>query len=290
MNDESAFADWESLGSIPGYRLFELIGQGFSSNVYRAIRLADEKPCAIKIFMESSNRQTALLRFEREWQVAQLLSNEHRVEVLEVNQTSCGLPALCMELIEGTTLQSHQRAGLRFASSSLLSLMIQLCEYLSELHQSGFTHGDIKPSNLMCVERPIETFHIKVLDLGLSREINQRGNGVHPPTQVDSQQLISGSPTYMAPELIAAPMICNPSSDIYALGCIGYELVSGQPPFVGNNVLQILSMQTKKQPAELASNTIDARLSKLIMSCLEKQIKDRPESAEELLRKLRALA
>ncbi|MFO0943608.1 MAG: serine/threonine-protein kinase [Pirellulales bacterium] len=285
--------DWDERGNVPGFELIELVGCRISHSIYRAIRLADARPVALKIFVEAEYRASALKRFENEQRVSGLLTNSQRIEIFEIAETTQGLPVLCMELVEGQTLRSLLQAGHSFSQGEVIAVMLQVCEYLTDLHGVGFVHGDIKPANIMRVDSRIKEtranenttaqFQIKVLDLGVSREINDRGSSVETTKSEDSQQLVAGSPSYMAPELVLAPQKCNPSSDIYALGCTAYELIAGMPPFVGNNVLQVLLKHRNQTAAKFDSSRVDGELNRLIMSCLEKKVQDRPKGAAELL-------
>lgn len=288
MSQTASFDDWDGIGTIDGFKLHRPIGQSISCVVFEALRLIDDKQLAVKVFVDKSNLNLARERFKREWQVSQRLSSKYRVEVFELLETSLGLPALCMQLIEGQTLKQPQQTGRIFEPNEVTSIMVQTAEYLMELHELGFVHGDIKPSNLMLTDSSLGG-QIKVLDLGLSREINDRTRETSSPHKSDSQQLVAGSPTYMAPELVLAPMICNASSDLYALGCVAYELVAGSPPFVGNNALQILLKHRNETPASLSSFKVTSKLNRLIMACLEKNIQDRPSSASDLYQSLLAI-
>ncbi|MET0594432.1 MAG: serine/threonine-protein kinase, partial [Polyangiaceae bacterium] len=168
-------------------------------------------------------------------------------------------------------------------------LLAQIAGALTEAHGVGLLHRDVKPANVFLCERGGAHDVVKVLDFGLSKELGESG------IDLDRSEAgsIVGTPTYLAPEAITAPEKMDGRSDLYALGALGYFLLTGVPPFQGNTVLEMCAQHVHAAPEPLSSRVrfaIPAELERLVMSCLAKSPADRPRDAATLRSALLPLA
>jgi serine/threonine protein kinase len=159
-------------------------------------------------------------------------------------------------------------------------LLAQICSALVKAHDSGFLHRDIKPANVfLCNEGEIcDT--IKVLDFGLIKEFGQHAREARD-TETEMGAVV-GTPTYMPPEAVTAPETMDGRSDLYAVGALGYFLLTGAPPFSGKTVLEVCAQHLHCEPAPLSTHAracVPAKLEELILSCLAKAPEARPRDA-----------
>ncbi len=159
----------------------------------------------------------------------------------------------------------------------------QVCGALHEAHDTGFIHRDIKPANIILCERGRMPDVAKVVDFGLAKSFTADDT---------TAQVILGTPHFIAPEVVTDPGAIGPSVDLYALGCVGYYLLTGRNVFVGKTSVHIVTQHVKdkpKRPSEVAAIPIDPALEAVIMKCLEKRPSDRYASAADLAAVLREL-
>jgi serine/threonine protein kinase len=167
------------------------------------------------------------------------------------------------------------------APARVADLLAQLCDGLAAAHGAGLIHRDIKPANIVLCERQGDANMVKLLDFGLTRELDEPTTEV---TRSDVQPLV-GTPLYLSPEALLAPHTMDGRSDLYAVGAVGYYLLTGTPPFSGRNLLDVCAQHLHTQPvppSQRRQSAIPARLEALILSCLEKSMDRRPRNAASL--------
>jgi serine/threonine-protein kinase len=195
-----------------------------------------------------------------------------------------------MELLEGRDLKTLVRESGPVPAERAVHFLRAACDALADAHDRGLIHRDIKPANIFTCRRGREFDFVKVLDFGLVKNIREPGDAV---TQLTGSGVTSGTPGFMAPEMVTGDGTVDERADIYALGCVGYWLLTGQMVFEGNTPMSVLIQHVKEEPPALSTRTelhVPPRLEQLIHHCLAKNPADRPASAEALGAALDAIA
>ena len=269
------------------YALSEKIGEGGMGIVYKGSHPLLERPVAIKLLPSQHASRENIQRFQREVQRTSRLTHPNTISVYDFGRTRQGLFFYAMEYVDGLDLQSLVERYGALDPARVAHILSQLAGALSEAHRAGLLHRDVKPANVMVCERGGMLDVVKVLDFGLSQALDGQGAGPG-----DSQCLV-GTPLYLSPEALTAPESLDARSDLYALGAVGYFLLTGAPPFCGNNVLEVCEQHLHGAPARPSgriATPIPRELEALVMSCLSKSPEQRPASASSLQAALAPLA
>jgi serine/threonine-protein kinase len=266
------------------YLLGEKLGDGGMGVVYEARHARHERPLAIKLLPRSRASSENIRRFEREAEVTQRLDHPNTIQVYEIGRTGDGLPYYTMEYVDGLDLQALVERDGPLAPARVACLLAQLAGALSEVHAAGLIHGDVKPANAMWSTGD----RVKLLDFGLARAVGE-------PLAEDRNgyAAIAGTPLYLAPEAITAPENVDARSDLYALGALGYFLLTGVPPFAGKSWVEVCGHQVHSAPVPPSlrlGTSFPAELEALLLECLDKSPERRPGSAALLQARLRRLA
>jgi serine/threonine-protein kinase len=280
-----AVSDIRRLGQ---YTLGEKLGEGGMGVVYRASHAMLRRPTAIKLLRPERAGAEALRRFEREVQRTAMLTHPNTVTVFDYGRTTEGVFYYAMELLEGASLQEIIEIDGPQPAERVVHLLEQAAGSLAEAHDAGLIHRDIKPGNILVVDRGGIADLVKVVDFGLVKDLRPGAAADATRTSADS---ITGTPLYMAPETITAPELLDPRTDIYALGAVGYWLLTGTHVFRGNTVMEVLAhhLHSAPEPPSARLNVrVDPDLEKVLLACLAKRPDHRPASAHELRDQLRA--
>ncbi len=273
------------LGKVLGDRflIIDRIGQGKSGSIYRGEHVTLRRRVAVKVLHDELSRDDlAVERFRREATSVAELDNEHIVEIHDFGRTPDNRLYLAMELLEGETLdQTLAREG-RLDVERAVDVMIQVGDALAFAHSVGFVHRDLRPRNLFLSVRRGKANFVKLLDFGLSKLVET--GGVAASTSLG---MTFGDPRYMSPEQAKGDAI-DRRADIYSLGCIGYEMLTGAPPFVGNKVFEVLSRHVSHPPMPLREHRADVPqwLQAAIMRMLAKAPDDRFLTAARMVEAL----
>jgi serine/threonine-protein kinase len=268
------------------YEILEPLGAGGMGAVYKARHLAFGELRAIKFLGTHLSADSAYQgRFRSEAVLARRLQHPNVVRIDDLDTTEDGRPFIVMEHVEGRSLRSVLRAGGAVAHTRAVRIAMQVCAALSAAHGVGILHRDIKPDNLLLL--PAEGGEVvKVLDFGLAKMIEGFDSGVE---QVATRTgMIVGTPQYVSPEqaLPGKGVEIDGRADLYALGVVLYEMLTGSLPFGSDTPMGMLMehIQTRPQPPELASpgRGIPPAVSAIVMKALEKRPADRFASAEEM--------
>ena len=222
----------------------------------------------------------ALTRFEREVRRTAMLTHPNTVTVFDYGQTTDGVFYYAMELLEGASLQEIVEVDGPQPAERVIHLLEQVAGSLAEAHDAGLIHRDIKPGNILVVDRGGISDLVKVVDFGLVKDV--RGGGAAEAT-ITTADAITGTPHYMAPETISAPETVDARTDIYALGAVGYWLLTGTHVFRGNTVMEVLAHHlhsTPEKPSVRLGVAVERDLEKVLLGCLAKRPEDRPASAQ----------
>src|SRR5262245_29155244 len=276
-------------GSLLGpYQIIGPLGSGGMGEVYRAHDPRLGRDVALKMLpAATANDPAALERFVREARAVAALNHPHIVTIHSTEE-SAGVRFMTMELIEGRTLDRAIPPG-GVSLAQFFEIAIAMADALAAAHQKQILHRDLKPGNVMLSDAG----RVKVLDFGLARTLDASavgGGDEATRAAVTGQGTILGTTAYMSPEQIEAKPL-DGRSDLFALGIVMYELMTGERPFRGDSSPAVMAAVIKDRPKRIGDVRSDApvALSFLIDRCLEKDPRDRPQSAQEVLLELKAL-
>ena len=262
------------------YHLRRKVGAGGMGEVYLAEHQLMKRPCAIKIISpDRAGDPRALARFEREVQTIAKLSHWNSVDIYDYGRTADGTFYYVMEYLPGMSLRQMVDEFGPLPAARTIHLLRQTCGALQEAHELGLVHRDIKPANIIAARRGGIDDVAKLLDFGLAKPISENKD-----LDLSGDGSIIGSPLYMSPEHAAGEHKVDRYSDIYSLGAVSYFLLTGRPPFQGKTAIQVLiahSNQLPARPSELVGG-IPNDLEVVVLRCLEKDPRDRFQSATEL--------
>ncbi|HVG33829.1 MAG TPA: serine/threonine-protein kinase [Pyrinomonadaceae bacterium] len=275
------------------YRLDERLGKGGMGTVYRATHLLIDRSVAIKVlnphFVEDEEAQE---RFRREARAAGRLQHQNAVTVTDFGRTEDGLVYIVMELLEGRSLREVLAREAPLDAARAVSLMLQISAAVAAAHEARVIHRDLKPGNIFVVQRKNVPPVVKVLDFGIAKlaadALEEDEEAEQTLTKVG---VMIGTPRYMSPEQCDGGKL-TPASDVYSLGIILYEMLTGTTPFSGSTPLAIAmkhSTETPRPPREFL-NTIPAPLEEVVLHALEKLPGNRPPDAGAFRRELYATA
>ncbi|WP_339744591.1 HDOD domain-containing protein [uncultured Rubinisphaera sp.] len=266
---------------LGNFILEECIGNGASGSVYRARHKMMNRPAAVKVLSQDKLNDSDIARFEREVQLTSLLQHANTVSIYDFGRTNDGLFYYAMEYVNGYSLKQLVQLFGPQPEGRVIPILRQICGSIENAHRAGLVHRDIKPENILLSQKLHTPDHATVLDFGLVRDLQEEDGS--------NEKVITGTPLYLAPETISSMGHSSISSDLYAIGAVGYFLLTGQPLFTGNNAVDICLKQLSEvpvSPSKRLGRKIDEDLERVIMSCLNKSTEKRPRSASSLSEQL----
>ncbi len=273
------------------FEFYGCLGSGGMGSVYKAKQLALDKVVAIKVINQTAMTDAAIRRFTLEGKTAAKLNHPNLVQVWDLGVTSSGHPYLVLEYVEGVTLSQLLKVSPQMDLPRFHNIFSQLCRALQHAHENGVVHRDIKPGNIIISRTPLNEEFVKVMDFGIAKFV---GDENLSNLQLTRTGEAIGSPLYMSPEQARGQRDIDGRSDLYSLGCIMYEALTGLPPFVGSTFIEtILKHQNEKaMPLKEASMGLnfDPNLERIVMKLLAKNPNDRYQSAKALLEDIDAQA
>jgi serine/threonine-protein kinase len=275
-------------------RIVRTIARGGMGKVYYAEQIALGRPCAVKVLdvrMAGGDANEYAKRFLLEASVSSKLTHPNVVTIFDYGKSEDGTCWLAMEYLEGKTLANELKTGGRLAPDRAISIARQVCRALREAHALGVVHRDLKPGNVFLAKHDDEGDFVKVLDFGLVKETHppEDGNtGAHGGVTQIGQ--VMGSPRYMAPEQVQGKPV-DARTDIYALGCVMYAMLTGKPPFDKPNEMTTMMAHVSEPVPGMGAVApglmLPEGLEGIVLKCLAKDPKDRFNSMEELLAALK---
>jgi serine/threonine-protein kinase len=253
------------------YRVERVLGHGGMGLVVAARHLELDERVAIKFLLRKDD-PAAIERFVCEARAAAKVKNEHVCRVYDVARLETGEPYMVMEYLDGVDLADRLRAEGRLPVADVARWMIDMCAALVEAHAIGIVHRDLKPANAFLTKRSNDTSTVKILDFGISKLPSSGG--------VTSTSALLGTPIYMSPEQVASARDVDHRTDIWSLGVIMYEFVSGKPPFAGDSLIQLSVKIREADVAPLRSGV--AGFDEVVAKCLAKEREARWSSVGEL--------
>ena len=273
------------------YRIEHQLGIGGMGTVYRARHLLIDRAVAVKVLNQRLfEDESARARFQREAKAAGRLQHLNAVAVTDFGQSSEGYVYIVMELLEGRTLREILAKEAPLETARAVSLMLQASAAVAAAHDAGVIHRDLKPANIFVTQSADAPSIVKVLDFGIAKLAAETLDDDEPNTLTQIGAMI-GTPRYMSPEQCSG-LELTPAADVYSLGVILYEMLTGTVPFSGSSPLAIAVKQTSeypRPPKEIVA-AIPDDLERVVLHTLEKDPKDRPPNAAEFRSELLEVA
>ncbi len=263
------------------YLVESLLGEGGMGLVYRVTHTRLNKPLAMKVLRRENTRDPEVLaRFRREAESASNIGNQHIIDISDFGELSDGSTYFIMECLEGLDLIDAIDSVGRMPEERALHIAIQVCRALGAAHDAGITHRDLKPENVFLIRRnEVEDF-VKVLDFGIAKVGND-------PNRLTRAGEVLGTPHYMSPEQCEGKGVDH-RTDIYALGVLIYEMVTGHVPHDADTMMGILTKHMYEEPIPPSVRVphVSEELEMLVMRCLEKRPERRYQTMHEVLGEL----
>ncbi|MCS6912571.1 MAG: protein kinase [Myxococcales bacterium] len=268
---------------IERWKIVRKIGEGGMGRVFEAEHTEIGRRVAIKILHPVYSRTPEVVaRFRMEARAASRIGHPNIVEVTDSGTTADGAFYFVMELLEGVDLADTLSRETRLPVTRALSISLQVANALCAAHQINIVHRDLKPENIYLIRRESNSDFVKILDFGIAKSLEEE------KIRLTSPGMAMGTPEYMAPEQ-AAGKGCDARSDIYSLGAIMYEMLSGRAPIEGENLMEILMRKATEDPVDLATLRPETAgdVSRLVMRALARDPADRPQTMEEFAAEIR---
>lgn len=283
---EQAVAAANQLGQ---YTLEQKLGEGGMGAVYRARHALLRRPTAIKMISAGNLTEDLLARFEREVQTTSELTHPNTIAIYDYGRTSEGVFYYAMEYLEGINLDDLIERFGPIPEGRVIHILRQVCGSLSEAHSRGLIHRDIKPANIHVGVRGGIADFVKVLDFGLVKAVG----GTAQEARLTKSDALVGTPLFLSPEAIEHSTSVDLRADIYAVGAVGYWLVSGKPIFDGDSIFDICRKhlyEAPEPPSKRLGKQVSSDLENLLLRCLAKNRDDRPPTARALCEELERCA
>ena len=279
INREARLAVIE-LRQLGQYTLDEKLGEGGMGVVYRAHHAMLHRPTAVKFLNADKTNEQSVARFEREVQLTSQLTHPNTISIYDYGRTPEGIFYYAMEYLQGIDLEGLVRRFGPLPEGRVIRILEQVCGSLAEAHAIGLVHRDIKPANIILSVRGGLYDFAKLLDFGLVKALDQRKE-----SQLTTMGSMAGTPLYLSPEAIENPDDLDARSDLYAVGAVGYYLLTGTPVFDGRHVMEILQKHVTtapEPPSKRLGRPVSKELEQLLLKCLAKNPADRSASAGAL--------
>ncbi|MGE3959731.1 MAG: serine/threonine-protein kinase [Vicinamibacterales bacterium] len=277
------------------YQLEELLGRGGMGEVWRATHRLLARTAAVKLVRPEligaatqQDTENMIRRFRREAEATAALKSPHTIRLYDFGVTEDRTFYYAMELLTGRDLETLVRSSGPLPSERVLYLLRQICHSLEEAHAQGLVHRDITPRNIYACRMGLDYDFVKVLDFGLVSYADARSVGQSMLTGVHTT---TGTPAFMAPEVILEGAV-DARADIYALGCVAYFLLTGELPFEADSPMKMFVQHLQAvpvPPSQRGELPVPAQLEALVLDCMAKDPADRPQSIDELRRRLEAV-
>ena len=269
------------------------LGEGGRGAVYQAEQVAMKRPVALKVLHPHLCQDQSLIeRFHREAAASSRLNHPNTITVHDFGQTDEGTLYIAMEFVDGRSLADEIGTIASLPWSRAVHVALQIAESLADAHAAGVVHRDLKPDNIMLLQRAGSTDFVKLLDFGIAK-IADAAEGGDKRKALTKTGMIFGTPQYMSPEQIRGSGVDH-RTDIYSLGVILYHLLTGELPFAAENPMGMLTKHLMEPPRPMRSVRpgLDCppQLESLVLRCLEKEPERRPRSMAEIVPELAALA
>jgi len=281
---------------LGSYRLVERLGEGGMGEVWSARHRMLARPAAVKLIRTSASSdarsgvsEDAQRRFEREAQAIARLRSPHTIELFDFGVADDGTFYYVMELLDGLNADELVRRTGPVPAERAIHILRQICHSLSEAESCGLVHRDIKPANIFLCRYGEDYDFVKVLDFGI---VKPTEDSAETGVALTLDNVVHGTPAFIAPEQALGGSPLDGRADIYATGCVAYWLLTGELVFTADTAFGLVMHHAHTAPTPPSARTelsIPAALDQLVLWCLEKDPRDRPQTAKELSRRLAAV-
>lgn len=276
----------ELLGTVLNdrYRVINEVGRGGMSIVYKGLHEMMDRTVAIKMLQaQHVTDQLSIKRFQQEAQAASHLQHPHVITVYDCGVVATGQPYIVMDFLEGESLSDLIKKDNHIAYQRAIPIFAQACDALDHAHQKGVIHRDLKSSNIMLVEVEGRKDFVKVVDFGIAKLTNASGKAQQNLTQTGE---IFGSPIYMSPEQCLGQQL-DSRSDIYSMGAVLYEALTGLPPLMGDTIYATMKMHVSQMPESFNVSRPDLRIPEQIERIAFKALAKKPEQRFQSMQEFR---
>lgn len=260
------------------YELNRVIASGGMGLVYEARDATTEQTVAIKMLHAHMLSDAFVMRFQREGKAASQLSHPNLLKVYELGVTDTNQPYMVMEFVPGYSLADEIRRS-PIALKRAIPIFVQICDALAHAHQRGVLHRDLKPSNILLTQMDDGREVVKIVDFGIAKVLDDDG-------KITRTGQVLGSPAYMSPEQCSGGHVDN-RSDIYSLGCLMFETLTGKPPFVSESSLKIIMHHRSTAPPTLASFMTQFEVPKALDDIFKKVFAKQPDQRYQTVDELK---
>jgi eukaryotic-like serine/threonine-protein kinase len=270
------------------YTLTEKLGEGGMGTVYLARHQLLRRPTAIKLLPQNRAGEASIARFEREVQLTSLLTHPNTIAIYDYGRTADGVFYYAMEYVDGITLEALVERDGPQPSGRVIHILRQVAGALAEAHQTSLIHRDVKPANILVSDRGGAFDLVKVVDFGLVKELDASTD-----VTVTRADALTGTPAYLAPEMVTAPDSIDGRADLYGLGGVAYYLLTGTAVFSGSTVMEVIGQHLHSDPDRPSlrlGSEIPEDLERVVLQCLAKHPDQRPGNAGRLETMLAELA
>ncbi len=273
------------------YRIRGELGRGGFGRVYLAHQSGMDRNVALKVLnpdINSDAAATARERFLREVKIISKLRHPNTVTIHDFGETPQGMVYMVLEFVEGETLKSVQRRRGAIDEQRAIQITIQIAKSLSEAHRHGIIHRDLKPANIMLTEMGGEQDFVKVLDFGIARLRDRKHGAADLTTEglPTGQRALIGTPRYMSPEQVRGEELTG-ASDVYSLGLMLYEMLSGEPAVQGDTTMALITQQISPEPLQLGNlNRMHPHLQHIVIRAVSKDLTRRYRTVDVFAQEL----
>ncbi len=276
------------IGALIGnrYLIKKPLGTGKNGTIYEAEHTALRRKVTVKVLSEASAEDDlAVERFRREATSISDMDSDHIARILDFGRTPAGQLYLAMEWLDGESLQAKILSKNAMPIADAVAIVAQICSAMVEPHAVGLIHRDLRPQNIFVVKKGKESNFVKIVGFGLAKLV--QSDGVAATTQLG---LTMEEPAYISPEL-AKGKPTDRRSDIYSIGCIAYELLTGQKPFLADEPFEVIRMHVEETPKEIQSHRLEvsAELAEVVTKAMEKETANRYATASQFKEALEAV-
>ncbi len=257
------------------FRILEPIASGAKGRVYRAVDTILDTEVALKVMLSDARNERDLVRFQSEAKLASKMNHQNIAKINDFGLYN-DIPFLSMEFVEGESLEQLLKRKRTLTIPEFLEVFFQVCDALIHAHKQSIVHRDIKPGNIAISERPNGSWKVKVLDFGIAKLLDERPDEAGKLTPTGN---LVGSPFYMSPEQ-GQGLEVTTRSDNYALGCVMWHCLTGEPPFQSETVLETITQHIQSPPPKLnvdSNHPITANFAAIMEGLLSKDPLQRPD-------------
>ena len=264
--------------TLNDYEVLEAIAEGGMGVVYRGLHPLIQKRAAIKVLKLTSETEDDYELLVREAQAANSISHQNIVDIFGIGRLPDRRAYIIMEYLEGQALDAHLAQG-ALPLLEVVQLLFDMCAPLAAAHRAQIIHRDLKPSNVFLCNQPSAGYFLKLLDFGLAK----RSVSLNGVTEQTTRATVAGTPDYMAPEQAQGKAV-SPRTDLYALGCMAYEMTAGRVPFAAPTPFDVMVAHVRQRVprASALARSLPPELDEVIFRLMSKDPAERPQSADEL--------